>query len=784
MDSLNKQLEQVATDLVMVDPADLPALAKLHDTFLGLGKAVDDKTSPLSKIIQGCGDLVKRIVLDNVDCKETALSTLNEAVTGLQSVIRDKRELSDVQFPPEFMDAIKADAPTADDAPEESPEDDDPDSESHILSFENVDTEIMAEFITEGREHCTLAEQMMMDLETGSDQEAAVGSIFRSFHTIKGGAGMLDLEPISVVAHESETLLDLAREGKVAIEGRIADVIFASIDTLRELLDCLEEGLRTGEARECAPIMSSVLGTLREILKDPTKGAGEEVNTRVGDILIDMGTISQKQIDDTLANKEQKKERLGEALVKQGVVPAKTVARALRFQKQIRKSTPGPVVSAVREKVRIDTERLDRLVDTIGELVVAESMVGQDEEFISAAPPRIVRNVSHLNKITRELQEMGMSLRLVPVRPTFQKLARAARDLSKKSGKKISLTMSGEDTEVDRTIIENISDPLMHIIRNSMDHAIELPGNRTKAGKPEVGQIWLRAFHRSGNIHFEVEDDGQGLDKDRIFAKAREKGLIDANAELSDKEIFNLILLPGFSTAKKITDVSGRGVGMDVVKKNLDVMRGHLEIASVRHEGTTLTMKLPLTLAIIDGMMVRIAQEKYILPTISVVESLHLAPGMVTTVGGKGEMINLRGKLLPLIRTADLFGLTPEGGPRSEDVVVVVEDGEKQTGLVVGELLGQRQTVIKSLESKFVKQKWISGGAIMSSGNVGLIIDIGGLIEMANEQDREMAVVESPVEMEEDHICMDASASTDQNSREDPENLDNLEEELALVVAD
>lgn len=778
MDSLNKQLEQVAADLVLVDPGDLPALAKLHDAFLELSEAVEDKTNPVGKIVVACGDLVKKIVMDDVDCKDTALSTLNEAVTGLQSVIRDKREFLEVKFPQEFQNVLRAEAPAAEDAAEEPSEIDDPDNESYILTFENVDTEIMAEFITEGREHCTLAEQMMMDLETGSDQEAAVGSIFRSFHTIKGGAGMLDLGPITVVAHESETLLDLAREGKVTIEGKIADVIFTSIDTLRELMNCLEEGLSTGEAKECAPIMSGVLGTLREILKDPSKVAGEEASTRVGDILVDMGTISQEQINDTLENKEKEGERLGEALVKQGVVPAKTMANVLRVQKHMRKGKQGPVTSAVKEMVRIDTERLDGLVDQIGELVVAESMVGGDDEFMAAASPRLVRNVSHLNKITRELQEMGMSLRLVPVRPTFQKLARTARDLSKKSGKKITLTMSGEDTEVDRTIIENISDPLMHIIRNSVDHAIESPADRVEKGKSEEGQIWLRAYHKSGNIHFEVEDDGQGLDKDKILAKAREKNLIDASAELSDKEIFQLILLPGFSTAKKVTDVSGRGVGMDVVKKNLDAMRGSLEIASVRHEGTTLTMKLPLTLAIIDGMMVRIAQEPYILPTISVVESLHLTPDMVSTIGGKGEMINLRGMLLPLIRTADLFGLTPEGGPRSEDVVVVVEDGEKQTGLVVGELLGQRQTVIKSLESKFVKQKWISGGAIMSSGNVGLIIDIGGLIEMANEQDRGLAVVEFPLEMDEDSICMDAPASMDQEDQE------NLEEELALVTAD
>jgi len=747
MNSPEKLLEQIATDLVMLELDDLQALAKLHDTFLELCTAVADEPVTVSEVTRYCGNLVEQIVLNEVDDKESASSILNAAVESLQAVIRDKRELSEVHFPSE-LDPVAApdgqDSPTPEVAAQETattdtdanptssekPADENTSSESLIMNFEDADCSLLGEFVTEAREHCLVAEQMMMDLETTEDSEAAVNSIFRSFHTIKGAAGFLDLPPISVVAHESETLLDLARKGSLTIKGKTADIIFEAIDTLRQLLDGVEEGLNSGAAFDAGPIISNILESLREINADPEAISSTAGEDRVGDILVEMGTVSQDQIDQALSKKDED-DRLGETLVKQGIVPAKSVARALRLQKKIGKGKTKASASAVKEVVKIDTKRLDLLVDTIGEMVIAESMVGQDEEFMAIAPPRMSKNISHLNKITRELQEMGMAMRLVPVRPTFQKLARAVRDLTRKSGKKIELIMSGEDTEVDRSIVENISDPLMHMIRNAVDHAIEMPEDRVRAGKPETGRVWLRAYHQGGKIHFDIEDDGRGLDKEKLLAKAHEKELIDPNKELTEKEIFNLIFHPGFSTAAKVTDVSGRGVGMDVVKKNIEIMRGLIEIESTPQQGSKFTMKLPLTLAIIDGMLVRIGSERYIIPTMSVVESVNLTMDMISTIGGRREMIDLRGRLLPLIRTARLFGLIEKEEDACDGVVVVVENGEKLVGLVVDELLGQRQTVIKSLGSVFQEQKWVSGGAILSNGNVGLIMDISGVAELA-----------------------------------------------------
>ena len=605
----------------------------------------------------------------------------------------------------------------------------------YIIDPTAGDTSLLGDFINEAREHCATAEQCLMDLETGSDNENAINAIFRAFHTIKGAAGFLDLAPILELAHESETLLDLGRKGTVAIEGVVADTTFDAVDALRKLFDGLEQALTTGKPFDGSEVMIHTLHNVKRLVANPDDVKPVTPDQRVGDILISRKTITQEQIDRALANRSEPDEKLGETLIKQRLVESKKIAHALRDQKTARKETGG---KALKEVVKIDTERLDRLVDTIGELVIAESMVGHDSEILSIASSKVSRNITHLNKITRELQEMGMAMRLVPVKPTFQKLARAVRDLTKKSGKDVDLIMTGEDTEVDRSIIEQIGDPLMHMIRNSVDHGIESTDERATTGKPAVGKVWLRAFHKGGNIHFEIEDDGKGLDKELILVKAREKGLIDGNREMTDKEIFNLIFHPGFSTAKCITDISGRGVGMDVVKKNLESMRGHLDIESAAGKGTKFTMKLPLTLAIIDGMLVSVEDEKYIIPTLSIVESLVLTPDMVKTVADSDEMINLRGKLIPLVRINQLFGLKSEPLDAGENTVVVVEDSERMIGLVVNKLLGQQQTVIKSLGGMFQGQKWISGGAILSDGTIGLIVDVGGVVNLAHSLKEEL----------------------------------------------
>ncbi|MEW6411928.1 MAG: chemotaxis protein CheA [Candidatus Zixiibacteriota bacterium] len=723
MDQLETRVESLASDLVLASVDDLPALARLHEDFLTLLTHVEDSPDAVKSATQKCAEQLEKIILNDVPDRSDCLTNVGEALNALQQIIVEKRDLSEVKFPDGFgpdQATQKTEIPQADEAK----------SEPLLITVDSTNTSLIEDFVIEAEEHCATAEQMLMDLESDTGNAEAINAIFRSFHTIKGAAGFLELKPISMLAHESETLLDLARKGTVIIQGQIADAILSSIDAMRAMLTGVRDVMRSGESFDAAGNVISLIEKLKYLIANAENDTDldsieAELSDRVGDVLVDMGALSQADIDDALARKQSPDEKIGQTLVKQGKVSSKAVIHALRDQERSRRGT------TVKEQVKIDTRRLDRLVDTIGELVIAESMISQNEEILAVASTQVIKNISHLNKITRELQEMGMAMRLVPVQSTFQKLARAVRDLSKRSGKNVNLHLSGEDSEVDRSIVEKIGDPLMHMVRNSIDHGLETADERARVGKPLQGNLWIRAYHKGGNICMEIEDDGRGLDKDKILAKGREKGLVPTGRDLTDREIYNLIMLPGFSTAAKVTDISGRGVGMDVVKKNIDSMRGHVEIESSPGDGTKFTIKLPLTLAIIDGMLVRIAQHRYIVPTMSIIESLNLTPDMIFTVCGRSQMIDWRGKPLPLVKTADLFGLEPESSEFTEGVVVVVEESEKVVGLIVDELLGQRQTVIKSLGPIFMTQKWISGGAILSNGNVGLIIDISGLMELA-----------------------------------------------------
>jgi len=391
----------------------------------------------------------------------------------------------------------------------------------------------------------------------------------------------------------------------------------------------------------------------------------------------------------------------------------------------------------IKETLKVDAERLDLLVNTIGELVISESMISQSEEIKSVSSANLFKQIARLDKITRDLQEMGTSLRMIPIRATFQKMARLVRDLSKKANKPIEFIMTGEDTELDKTVVDKIGDPLVHMMRNSVDHGIEdSPADRKKAGKPEKGRVELRAFHSGGKIYIEVEDDGKGLDRDAILDKARKRGIIKEKDVLSDREIWNLIFEAGFSTAKKITDVSGRGVGMDVVRKNIESLRGKVEIRSEKGKGSVFTIILPLTLAIIEGMIVRAGIEKYIIPTLSVVASLHPKPGDISTVVNRGEMLSFQGELISLFRLSRFFKINGAEQDPTRAVIVVVEAGGQQIGLLVDELLGQQQVVIKSLSETFQGIEGISGGTIMPDGRVGLIINVDGLLKISKEEKR------------------------------------------------
>ena len=375
--------------------------------------------------------------------------------------------------------------------------------------------------------------------------------------------------------------------------------------------------------------------------------------------------------------------------------------------------------------MKVDINKLDSLVDLVGEMVIA-----QDTDLATLRSQRLSRNLAQLRRTTNDLQRTAMSMRMVPMRATFQKMTRLVRDTAIKMGKQAELIMEGEETELDRTIVEEISDPLIHMVRNSLDHGIETPGVRVSQGKAPVGTIRLRAFHQGGSIVIEIRDDGAGLDKDRILAKAKEKGLVREGEELSDKQIFDLVFAPGFSTATVVTDISGRGVGMDVVRRNIDKLRGKIEIQSTLGRGSVFTIFLPLTLAIIDGLIVSVGAERYILPTLSVRESFRPTPEMLSTVYERGEMVNVRGHLSPLLRLYEYFGVQPESPEPTEGILVVVEADGADRCVLVDRLLGKQEVVIKSLGEHFKQNRSLAGAAILGDGRVGLILDAKALVKL------------------------------------------------------
>lgn len=597
------------------------------------------------------------------------------------------------------------------------------------------DPDLFAEFLTEAGDHLQSAEGSLLELEATPDSVDAIDTVFRAYHTIKGVAGFLGLMDINRLTHDAETLLDTCRKGNLHINSTIIDLAFETIDAIRCLLAVVGERV-DGNHADISNLPDLI--ALRKKLQRAADGDFSFVDSSVeesfpnpspvGEILLGGGAISVEQLESALGKQQVREptKAIGEILMQDAGVPLRTVAGAIREQKPAASGRKGAGAA-----VKVDTEKLDLLVNMVGELVIAQTQVAQGSLLIQSRDEKLSKDLTHLNKITKDIQEVAMSMRMIPVRDTFNKMARLVRDLSRKAGKQIDFRISGEDTEVDRNMVEEIGDPLVHILRNSVDHGIASPEDREEAGKPATGTIDLNAFHQGGNIVIEIRDDGNGLNRDKILSKAIEKGLVRDGDQISDAQIFQLIFNAGFSTADKITDISGRGVGMDVVRQNVEKLRGKVEVSSELGAGTTIQLKLPLTLAIIDGMIVKVGVERYIVPTISIVETLRPEKGEIFGVTGKAEMISVRGNLYPLIKLYETFHVKPKTADTSEALVVIVESDSGRCCLQVDELLGQQQVVIKSLGEQLRGIRGLSGGAILADGRVGLILDVSSLVQVA-----------------------------------------------------
>ena len=483
-------------------------------------------------------------------------------------------------------------------------------------------------------------------------------------------------------------MLDLARSGKLVLNPFVIDLILEGRDVLKKFTDELQ--LQLSGEKPVEPIhvaVNKLVQRVRGVIENPTAPPTEPKPSE-----------TEEGKPDAPAPKS---------------------------------SGGSDSVKAVSNVMKFDTRKFDSLVELVGELVIAQSQVSQHPDLVNLGSRQVTRNLSQLSTIALELQKIAMSLRMVAIKGTFQKMIRMVRDLNASTGKSVDLVITGEDTEMDRTMVEELADPLMHMIRNSVDHGIEPLEKRLESGKSEKGTVRLSAFHQGGSIVVEIADDGAGLNTRRILDKAVERGIVPAGATLSDKEIFDLIFAPGFSTAETITGISGRGVGMDVVKQNIAKMRGKIEIDSVPGAGTTFRIFLPLTLAIIDGLIARVGDERFIFPTLSVCESFRPTPQMITRVQGKGEVVKVRDRLCPILRLYDHFQITPRTTEPCEGLLIVVESANQRRCIMVDELIGKQEVVIKSLDERFKSNKCVAGAAIMGDGRVGLILDARELVQAA-----------------------------------------------------
>lgn len=465
-----------------------------------------------------------------------------------------------------------------------------------------------------------------------------------------------------------------------------------------------------------------LLEALEEQKKYPDK--------RLGEILVSLGKLDYEQIDQAVKDQEEQREtKLGEFLVKSKIGAPEKVAIALREQKQSEGGGRGGAISA--QTVKVETLKLDGLIDLVGELVIAQSLIVSNEAISGLKEQKVSKDLAQVSRITSELQRNAMSLRMVQISQTFQKMNRLVRDLAHKFEKDVKFETVGGDTEIDRNMVESIFDPLIHLVRNSLDHGLEPPDERRAKGKPPQGLLRLKAYHQGGNVVIELTDDGRGLDRERVLRKALEQGLINPGESVNEAALHALVFAPGFSTAAQVSDISGRGVGMDVVKKSIEKLRGKVDFTSQPDRGSTMTIRLPLTLAIIDGMIVRVGEHRYILPTISIIESFRPAPEDYFTVKNQGEMIKVREHLMPLMRLDRIVGAQGALANPDEALVVVVENEGEPRCLLVDEVLGKQEVVIKSLGERLKYVRALAGGTILGDGRVGLILDVGGLFEMA-----------------------------------------------------
>lgn len=556
-----------------------------------------------------------------------------------------------------------------------------------------VTPEMVQRFVMEGQEILEEAETALLQLESQGDNPELLEQVLRAFHSFKGNAGFLGYGQMESLSHRAENLLSELQERTQGVCHRSISSLLQVLDAQRHALGCLAKGEEPQVAN-----LDQLLTKLDQLFdrlanqEDPTpSSSGEQVP----------GSLA-------VPNQELSSEPSGEG--------------------------PNGKKTTTQQAIRVDVEKLDSLLDLVGEMVIAVAMVSHNPDLQGLQMDRFDKAIRQLNKITREIQDVSMSMRMVPLAGIFRKMIRVVRDVSYKLNKKVNLEIIGEETEVDKTIIEQISDPLVHIIRNAVDHGLEHPEKRLAAGKSEVGRITLEARHAAGEVWIVIRDDGRGLDREKILARAKDRGLLaEDHGDLKDEEVWKFIFEPGLSTAQEVSSISGRGVGMDVVKQNIDKLRGRIEIRSTPGQGTLIVIRIPLTLAIIEGMVVQVGTAMYTIPIVAIKECFQPRQGQLTLTPEGLEVVSIRGELLPIVRLHEVYRSQPRYHRLADGILIVVESEEQKCCLFVDELVGQQQIVIKALPPSLGQIRGVSGLAILGDGEVSTILDVAQLMQSVEE---------------------------------------------------
>ncbi len=715
--NLSEIIDQISVQAMIANDEDIQTLGSILEKLELIQKDKEADQNNLQHLTIILKSLVEKIILQEIPEGQDAFTFLRQGIRLLQENFQAPKSDSQVEKIRGFVEEVKTLGVKVDiQLGNEKTEADSAKKEE----IKGEELELYKDFISEALDYLNNMELPIINLEQNPEDQEVINAIFRTFHTIKGISGFLHLQQINQLAHAVEGLLDKVRHNEIKVGQEVIDFILEAVDLLKRMILDLKTQIETGQSFLTFFNIKPYLERIEALLNK---------SNPLSNIELEKIESSKKSRDEEVIHEQERRIGSITGVVQEEKVIDKSMGKGMKEDLRAEKLIGREVVESA---IKVDTKKLDNLIDLVGELVIALSLVQQNPLVSSIKDQKFIQDLSQLKRITNELQKISMSLRMVPIRHTFQKMHRLVRDLAKKSGKLVQLIVAGEETEIDRHMVDSLYDPLVHMIRNAIDHGIEPPTLRREKGKEEIGKIILKAYQQGGNVVIEIADDGQGLNRAKIIQKAKEKGLLIDEKTLTEYQIDNLIFEPGFSTAERVTDVSGRGVGMDVVKKAIEKLKGKVEIISQDGQGCRFIMRIPLTLAIMDGIVVRSGEERFIIPTEFVKEAIRPAREEIFTLHKKGEMVKVRDKILPLLRLHRLVGINPKKVEPWESLVIVLEGNGRQNGLMVDDLLGKQEVVIKNMGEKLKDVKGVAGATIMGDGRVGLILDVQEMFANGN----------------------------------------------------